>query len=120
MLCEIEQEAADAAMMATLCDAFRRAPHSFIPGARPAQGVAFLSRAHHLDGWIQLATGQVLLWAYAPGGVGHSAVAEAARYVAATPGVERALVVGTHVKAGVELPAEITFVCIAAIGSEAA
>lgn len=119
LLSEVELEQVDAAMMATLADAFRHNPGLFIPGARPARRVAFLTRAHDCDGWVELAGGQILPWAYAPGGVGPSAVAEAARYVADTPGVERALVVGTHVKPGVVLPPELSFVCIAAIDTAA-
>lgn len=114
LLCEIEQEAVDAVMMRDRCDQFRRAPGRFIPGSKPAVAVAFLHRSHDLDGWIELADGQVLPWLYAPGGVSRSAVAEAARYVAGALGVERALVVGTHVQAGVVLPVEISFVCIVA------
>ncbi|TXN04861.1 hypothetical protein FV242_05775 [Methylobacterium sp. WL64] len=114
LLCEIEQEAVDATLMRDRCDQFRRAPHLFVPGARPAAAVTFLHRSHDLDGWIQLSDGEVLPWLYAPGGVGHSAVADAARYVAGALGVERAVIVGTHVQAGVVLPPELIFVCVVA------
>lgn len=111
---EVQQEAIDAVVMRDHCDMFRRAPGLFVPGARPAAAVAFLHRSHDLDGWIQLSDGTVLPWLYAPGGVSRSAVADAARYVAGALGVERALVVGTHVQAGVVLPAELSFVCVVA------
>ncbi|MFC6790756.1 hypothetical protein ACFQE0_14735 [Methylobacterium komagatae] len=113
LLCEIEQERADASMMVMLCEAFRANPTLFVPGARPAKHVAFYSRTHDLDGWIELADGRVLPWLYAPGGVGQSAIAKASRYVEGTPGVDRALVVGTHVRPGFLLPDELTFVCLA-------
>ncbi|MGU3282502.1 hypothetical protein [Methylobacterium mesophilicum] len=114
LIAEVQQEAIDAVVMRDHCDLFRRAPHLFVPGSRPAAAVAFLHRSHDLDGWIQLSDGQVLPWLYAPGGVSRSAVADAARYVASALGVERALVVGTHVQAGVVLPPELAFVCVTA------
>jgi hypothetical protein len=113
LLCEIEQEKVDAVMMTMLCGAFRQNPGLFIPGARPAKAVAFYSRTHDLDGWVELADGRVLPWLYAPGGVGKSSIAKASRYVEGTPGVDRALVVGTHVRPGFLLPDELTFVCLA-------
>ncbi|MGN8091628.1 hypothetical protein [Methylobacterium sp. 22177] len=99
--------------MVMLCEAFRANPGLFTAGSRPAKGVAFYSRTHDLDGWIELADGRVLPWLYAPGGVGKSAIAKASRYVDGTPGVDRALVVGTHVRAGFLLPDELTFICLA-------
>lgn len=118
---EIQQEAldaasgyVDAATMRSQCDTFRRDPGRFVPGARPAGDVAFLHRSHDLDGWIRIASGEVLPWLYAPGGVGPTAVADAARYVAGALGVARALVVGTHIQAGVVLPPELAFICIVA------
>jgi hypothetical protein len=112
LLPDVALEEIDAVAMRSQCELFRRDPGLFIPGARPASRIAFLSRGHDLDGWIELADGTVLPWAYAPGGVGRTAIAEASRYVAATPGIERAVVVGTHVMAGFALPGELLFVCI--------
>ena len=113
LLCGVEQEKVDASMMVMLCEAFRANPALFIPGARPAKGVAFYSRGHDLDGWIELADGRVLPGLYAPGGVGKSAIAKASRYVEGTPGVDRVILVGTHVRPGFLLPDELTFVCLA-------
>jgi hypothetical protein len=112
LLAEVQMEDLDAVAMRAQCELFRRDPGRFIPGARPADRVAFLHRSHDLDGWCELADGTVLPWAYAPGGVGRTAIVEASRYVAATPGIDRALVVGTHVAAGFALPPELIFVCI--------
>lgn len=114
LLAEVEEERTSAAAMIAARAMFQHRPDRFVPGSRPARGVAFLRSSHDLDGWIELADGTVLPWLYAPGGVGRSAVADAARYVAGAIGVERALVVGTHVHAGVVLPPELIFVCTAA------
>lgn len=111
LLAEVEMEAVDAVRMRAQCEAFRRDPARFIPGARPAERVAFLHRSHDFDGWIELSDGTVLPWIYAPGGVGRTAIADALRYVGALK-IERAIVVGTHVQSGLALPGEIIFVCI--------
>lgn len=95
------------------CESFRRNPGWFVPGAKPAVGVAFIDRSHAMDGWVELASGEVLPWAFAPGGVTQQAALSAAEYVARTIGVERCLVVGTHVRKGVTIPETVAFVPLA-------
>ncbi|MCK2057168.1 hypothetical protein [Methylobacterium sp. 37f] len=90
-------------------DAFRRSPGSYLPGSAPAEGVSFLNRAHDMDGWI-LVDGMTCPWVFASAGVGRMTVFEVSQYLAAAPGIERAYVVGSHIKEGVVLPDNIRFV----------
>lgn len=90
-------------------DAFRRSPGTFLPGAEPADGIAFLGRAHDMDGWISI-DGETVPWVFATAGVGKATVFEVSQYLRYADGVDRAIVVGSHIKEGVELPDTIRFV----------
>lgn len=93
-------------------EAFRRNPGLFLPGAKPATGVSFFSRSHELDGWIEL-DGEVLPWMFATNGVNSMTAFEAANAVRGFQGLKRGLIVATHIRPGVTIPPELTFVPLA-------
>ncbi len=90
------------------CEGFRQDPGADLPGAVPVR-MRFPSPL--VDGLVRF-EGHDVPWVFSSQGVRRTALAELTRYMQAT-GLERGIIVGTHIEPGVEIPRGVLFVKVA-------
>ncbi|WP_375453475.1 hypothetical protein [uncultured Methylobacterium sp.] len=101
-------EVPSAVREAARCDDFRKAPSSYIPGAVHAERLAAIGGPASVDGFIDVG-GVVSPWVFSASGVGKGGVFELGQAMIAL-GFDHGYIVGTYIRDGATIPANITYV----------